>query len=90
MGLMKDGDEIIVPSNTYIASILAISKAGLTPVLVEPDERDKSQQEMVDEIVKRAKDSMFGLGAPEPSRNTPYNLAIYNHRADLNALAMSK
>lgn len=36
MGLMKDGDEIIVPSNTYIASILAISRAGLTPVLVEP------------------------------------------------------
>ena len=36
MGLMKDGDEVLVPSNTYIASILAISKAGLTPVLVEP------------------------------------------------------
>src|SRR5436190_2472590 len=29
MGLMKDGDEVLVPSNTYIASILAISKAGL-------------------------------------------------------------
>lgn len=37
MGIMKDGDEVIVPSNTYIASILAISKAGLQPVLVEPD-----------------------------------------------------
>ena len=37
LGLMNEGDEIIVPSNTYIASILAISKAGLTPVLVEPD-----------------------------------------------------
>lgn len=37
MGLMKEGDEIIVPSNTYIASILAITKAGLVPVLVEPD-----------------------------------------------------
>ena len=31
------GDEIIVPSNTYIASILAISENGCTPVLVEPD-----------------------------------------------------
>ena len=31
------GDEIIVPSNTYIASILAISQNGATPVLVEPD-----------------------------------------------------
>lgn len=37
MGLMKEGDEVIVPSNTYIASILAISKANLVPVLVEPD-----------------------------------------------------
>lgn len=37
MGLMKEGDEIIVPANTYIASILAISANRLTPVLVEPD-----------------------------------------------------
>ncbi len=37
LGFMKDGDEVIVPSNTYIASILAVSKAGLKPVLVEPD-----------------------------------------------------
>lgn len=32
-------DEIIVPANTYIASILAISSNGATPILVEPDER---------------------------------------------------
>ena len=31
------GDEIIVPANTYIASILAISENGCTPILVEPD-----------------------------------------------------
>ncbi|RNA60767.1 DegT/DnrJ/EryC1/StrS family aminotransferase [Chryseobacterium nematophagum] len=37
MGFMKPGDEIIVPSNTYIASILAISDNGLVPILVEPD-----------------------------------------------------
>lgn len=36
MGLMKPGDEVIVPSNTYIATILAISENGLKPVLVEP------------------------------------------------------
>jgi dTDP-4-amino-4,6-dideoxygalactose transaminase len=36
LGLFSNGDEVLVPSNTYIASILAISKAGLTPVLVEP------------------------------------------------------
>ena len=33
----QDGDEIIVPANTYIATILAISENGCTPVLVEPD-----------------------------------------------------
>lgn len=37
MGLMHDGDEVIVPANTYIASILAITRCNLTPILVEPD-----------------------------------------------------
>ena len=36
MGLMQDGDEIIVPANTYIATILAITDNNLVPVLVEP------------------------------------------------------
>lgn len=36
LGFFKENDEIIVPSNTYIASILAISANGLIPVLVEP------------------------------------------------------
>jgi len=36
MGLLELGDEIIVPANTYIASVLAISNTGLKPVLVEP------------------------------------------------------
>ena len=37
LGVFSQGDEIIVPANTYIASILAISQAGLTPVLVDAD-----------------------------------------------------
>lgn len=37
MGIMQEGDEIIVPANTYIASILAITDCRLKPVLVEPD-----------------------------------------------------
>jgi dTDP-4-amino-4,6-dideoxygalactose transaminase len=37
IGQMTEGDEIIVPANTFIASILAISDNHLTPVLVEPD-----------------------------------------------------
>lgn len=36
MGLMQEGDEVMVPANTYIASMLAVSRAGLIPVLVEP------------------------------------------------------
>ncbi|MDZ4203222.1 MAG: DegT/DnrJ/EryC1/StrS family aminotransferase [Bacteroidales bacterium] len=37
MGVMKEGDEVIVPANTYIATILAITDNRLKPVLVEPD-----------------------------------------------------
>ena len=37
MGVMQEGDEIIVPANTYIATILAITDNRLKPVLVEPD-----------------------------------------------------
>lgn len=37
MGEMTPGNEVIVPANTYIASILAITDCGLKPVLVEPD-----------------------------------------------------
>jgi dTDP-4-amino-4,6-dideoxygalactose transaminase len=36
LGVFKDGDEILVPSNTYIATILAISANNLVPILVEP------------------------------------------------------
>ncbi|MGG4775528.1 DegT/DnrJ/EryC1/StrS family aminotransferase [Paenalcaligenes sp. Me52] len=37
LGKLQDADEVIVPANTYIASILAITENRLTPVLVEPD-----------------------------------------------------
>lgn len=36
LGMLKKGDEVIVPANTYIASILSVLQAGLIPVLVEP------------------------------------------------------
>ncbi len=36
MGVMEEGDEVIVPANTYIATLLAITDNGLRPVLVEP------------------------------------------------------
>lgn len=37
MGVMQDGDEVIVPANTFIASILAITDNHLKPVLIDPD-----------------------------------------------------
>ena len=36
LGVMKPGDEVIVPANTYIATILAITENGLVPLLIEP------------------------------------------------------
>lgn len=57
MGVMQPGDEVIVPANTYIASILAITENGLKPVLVEPNadtlEIDDSKIEAV--ITERTK-----------------------------------
>lgn len=40
LGVFSDGDEIIVPANTYIASVLAITDNNLTPILVEPSLAD--------------------------------------------------
>lgn len=37
LGKLKDGDEVIVPANTYIASVLAITENKLVPIFVEPD-----------------------------------------------------
>ena len=37
LGVMKPGDEVIVPANTYIATILAITENNLVPVLIEPN-----------------------------------------------------
>lgn len=37
LGKLKEGDEVIVPANTYIASILAVTENKLKPILVEPD-----------------------------------------------------
>ena len=57
MGVMKPGDEVIVPANTYIASILAITENGLVPVLVEPrKETLEIDDEKIEEVItKRTK-----------------------------------
>lgn len=51
MGVMKPGDEVIVPANTYIATILAITENGLVPVCVEPK---TNTLEIDDELIEAA------------------------------------
>ncbi|AEF81177.1 DegT/DnrJ/EryC1/StrS family aminotransferase [Leadbettera azotonutricia] len=51
MGVMKEGDEVIVPANTFIASILAITINRLKPVLVEPSLKT---YEIDDSLIERA------------------------------------
>ena len=51
MGVMKAGDEVIVPANTYIATILAITENNLVPVLVEPK---PNTLEIDDELIEAA------------------------------------
>lgn len=51
LGKINLGDEIIVPANTYIATILAVSEVGLTPILVEPN--SKTYNIDVAEIAKK-------------------------------------
>ena len=50
LGVMQPGDEVIVPANTYIATILGITENGLKPVLVEPNPRTL---EIDDELIEQ-------------------------------------
>ena len=51
MGIMKPGDEVIVPANTYIATILSITENGLKPILIEPK---LNTLEIKDELIEAA------------------------------------
>lgn len=57
LGIMKPGDEVIVPANTYIASILALTENGLKPVLVEPrlDTLEIDEDEIERHITERTR-----------------------------------
>lgn len=61
LGVMQDGDEIIVPANTYIATILAITENNLKPVLVEPrfDTLEIDDSHIEDKITPRTKAMMI-------------------------------
>lgn len=51
LGVMQSGDEVIVPANTYIATILAITENGLKPILIEPR---RETLEIDDSIIETA------------------------------------
>lgn len=57
LGKLKVGDEVLVPANTFIASVLAIINSGLKPVFVEPDEKtyNISTSEIEKQISKETK-----------------------------------
>lgn len=61
LGMMQEGDEIIVPANTYIASILAITENRLVPILVEPniETLQIDDREIESVITKRTKAIMI-------------------------------
>jgi dTDP-4-amino-4,6-dideoxygalactose transaminase len=57
LGKLKKGDEVLVPANTYIASILAIQQAELVPILVEPKlaTYNINPNELAEKITKKTK-----------------------------------
>ena len=55
VGKLAAGDEVIVPANTYIATLLSVTASGLTPVLVEPDEKTYTiDPELIEEQITSA------------------------------------
>ena len=69
LGKLSDGDRVIVPANTYIASVMAITKNNLIPVLVEPNEETFN----LDTISQNAKAilsvNLYGRQAELPKNN---------------------
>lgn len=57
LGKLKEGDEVLVPANTYIASILSVLHAGLNPIFIEPDLHtyNISPNHILDKITSKTK-----------------------------------
>lgn len=90
MGRLKEGDEVIVPANTYIASILAITENKLVPVLVEPSEKtyNLSPENIATAINRKTRVilivHLYGKLAPMPEILTlarEYNLLVLEDSA---------
>jgi dTDP-4-amino-4,6-dideoxygalactose transaminase len=96
---MQEGDEIIVPANTYIASILAISENRLIPILVEPDiETYNIDPFMIEEkITEKTKGIMivhlYGQNSMHPEIQRlveKYNLILIEDNASTRGLLRRK
>lgn len=76
-GLLSHGDKVMVPANTYIATILAISDAGLQPVCVDPDPHTmllgehEVQRALTDDIKAIAPVHLYGAPAYVPAEGMP-------------------
>lgn len=90
LGVFKSGDEIIVPANTYIASILAISANDMVPVLVEPNMSDylldatKIESAITDKTVAMMPVHLYGQTCQMNAINTiakKYNLKVIEDSA---------
>ncbi|MBK2257738.1 DegT/DnrJ/EryC1/StrS family aminotransferase [Francisella philomiragia] len=90
LGVFKNGDEIIVPANTYIASILAISANSLVPILVEPNiddyllDVDKLQKAITDKTVAIMPVHLYGQTCQMDEINSiakKYNLKVIEDSA---------
>ncbi|WP_113627381.1 DegT/DnrJ/EryC1/StrS family aminotransferase [Pectobacterium peruviense] len=98
LGKLKDGDEVIVPANTYIASILAITENNLTPILVEPN---PSTYNLCPDNVRAAISSktkailpvhLYGLISPMPELidiANEYNLLVLEDSAQAHGASIS-
>ena len=90
MGHICDGDHVIVPSNTFIASIMAITASGMNPILVDPDPNtfNLSEEGVVHAITKKTKVilavHLYGRMAPMDKLATigkRYNILILEDAA---------
>lgn len=83
---IKEGDEVIVPSNTFIATALAVSYTGATPVFVEPEENyfNINPKGIVNKITDRTKAIMavhlYGQPAKMDEINTIAKVWTYCYR----------
>lgn len=90
LGVLTEGDEVIVPANTYIATVLAISESGLTPVLVEPDictyniDPEKIEEKITSKTKAILAVHLYGLCCPMDEINKiaqKYNLKVIDDAA---------